>query len=83
MHVQVLLHMVPHKHLTHHPWIEKTTKKNLKICRLPKVAVALLPELSHPEKATKLISLPIARSTDILIGKLANFHMNGILEPSV
>ena len=77
--------MLPHKYLTHHPWIEKTTKKNLKISRLPRVvlAVALLPELSHPEKATKLISLQIARSTDIVIEKLANFHMNDILQPTV
>ena len=48
--------MLPHKNLTHHPWIEKTTKnKILKIYRLPRVVLAVaLPELSHGEKATKL-----------------------------
>ena len=48
--------MLPNKKLTHHPWIEKTTKsKILRIYRLPRVVLAVAPpELSHPEKTTKL-----------------------------
>ena len=63
MHVQALVHMLPHT---------KFQKKQLKLRKHP-----------HPRPHNQLISLQIARSTDILIGKLGNFHMNGILAPTV